>query len=99
MLAAITDRRIQAAIMQRSAQLAEEPEKQGKALSGDLLGYRSIRAVGQRFRIIYRIEEDAVIVVIVALGLRKTGSRKDIYSIAHKLLQQGLLSPPRDETG
>ena len=71
--------------------LAEEPEKQGKPLTGELTGYRSLRAVGQRYRIIYRIEEGKVLVLVMALGIRKEGSGKDIYMLAQKLLRLRLL--------
>ena len=52
-LAAIKDKRHQSLLIQRIQQLRIEPEKQGKALVQDLKGYRSIRAVGQRYRIVY----------------------------------------------
>ena len=71
--------------------LAEEPEKQGKSLTGELTGYRSLRAVGQRYRVIYRIEEGKVLVLVMALGVRKEGSGKDIYVLAQKLLRLRLL--------
>ncbi len=91
MMAAIPDRRIQKKIIERVEGLAVEPEKQGKPLVGELAGYRSLRAVGQRVRIIFRVEEKKVIVLIVALGLRKEGDRKDIYELAKKLVQLGLV--------
>ncbi|MHB8859970.1 MAG: type II toxin-antitoxin system RelE family toxin [Thermoleophilia bacterium] len=95
MLAAISDRRIQKKIFERVRGLSSEPEKQGKALIGELAGYRSLRAVGQRYRIIFRIEDDKVLVLIVALGIRKQGSRKDVYDLARKLVQLGLVEPSR----
>jgi mRNA interferase RelE/StbE len=64
-------------------------------LTADLTGYRSLRAVGQRYRIIYQVQEERIIVVVVAVGLRKHGSGKDIYQLAKKLLRLGLLGPPR----
>ena len=51
LLANIADRRIQRKIKERIDQLARDPEKQGKALTDDLAGYRSLQAVGQRYRI------------------------------------------------
>ena len=47
MLTGITDRRIREKIASVIDRLAEEPEKQGKAMLGELAGFRSIRAVGQ----------------------------------------------------
>jgi mRNA interferase RelE/StbE len=65
--------------------------KGGKPLVGDLKGYRSVRAVGQRYRIIYRVSQLTVTVAVVALGIRKGGSRDDIYTLAQKLVKLGLL--------
>ena len=72
--------------------LAEEPEKQGKALLGELAGFRSIRAVGQRYRIIYQIKGNNIVVVIVAVGIRRDGAKDDIYNLAKKLFRLRLLS-------
>ncbi|MEK7351459.1 MAG: type II toxin-antitoxin system RelE/ParE family toxin [Nitrospirota bacterium] len=91
MLEAIQDRRIREKIRDRIDGLAEEPEKQGKPLTGELTGSRSLRAVGQRYRIIYRIEEGKVLVLVMAVGIRKEGSGKDIYVLARKLLRLRLL--------
>lgn len=91
MLEEIQDRRVREKIRDRIDGLAEEPEKQGKPLTGELAGYRTLRAVGQRYRIIYRIEEGKVLVLVMALGIRKEGSGKDIYALARKLLRLRLL--------
>jgi mRNA interferase RelE/StbE len=55
LLTGIQDRREQGIILARLEQLAESPEQQGKPLRGGLAGYRSIRAIDQRYRIIYRV--------------------------------------------
>jgi mRNA interferase RelE/StbE len=95
MLLEIADRRVRAVVFRGAEGLASEPEKQGKALTGDLAGLRSLRtAAGQRYRIIYRVERDRVLVLIVALGLRREGDRKDIYSVARKLIRLRLLDHP-----
>lgn len=86
MLAEVKDRREQEKLRDRIDQLKIEPEKQGKALVDNLSGFRSIRAVGQRYRIVYKVEENRVMVVVVGLGRRKDGDKKDIYSILEKLL-------------
>ena len=91
MLVAVSDRRIREKVSDAIARLASEPEKQGKPLFGELAGYRSIRVVGQRYRIIYKIEKAKVEVSVVALGMRKKGSKADIYSLAKKLLRLKLL--------
>jgi mRNA interferase RelE/StbE len=91
MLAAITDRRIREKLASVIDGLEFNPELRGKPLDDDLAGYRSIRAVGQRYRIIYRVERSMVTVVVVAAGIRKEGSREDIYRVAAKLIRLGLL--------
>ena len=91
-LEAIADRRIKEQIRQRINGLAQVPEQQGKPLKGELAGFRSLRAVGQRYRIIYRVERARILVVVVAVGLRKEGDRNDIYRLAQKLLRVGLIS-------
>lgn len=88
---AIPDQRIRRLISQRADQLAHSPEQQGKPLIGELAGFRSVRAVGQRYRIVYRVERGAVVVLIVAVGRRRSGDKSDIYELAKKLLRQRLL--------
>ena len=73
-------------ILTRIEKLKDEPERQGKALSEELSGYRSIRAVGQRYRIVYKIEQDQVLVVIVGVGRRKEGDKRDIYAVTQDLI-------------
>ena len=90
-LSSIRDRRIQEGLKTSLRRLEYEPEKQGKPLSDELAGYRSLRAVGQRYRILYKLEEEQVIVAVVALGIRKAGDKKDVYELAKKLARLGLL--------
>jgi len=91
MLEAIPDARIREQVLKRSTQLASEPEKQGKPLLGELSGVRSLRAVGQRYRILYRVERKRIVVLVVAVGIRKEGSRGDVYALARKLLRTRLV--------
>lgn len=90
-LAAISDQRIQEGLRQRIYRLEYDPDQQGKPLSDELEGYRCVRAVGQRYRIIYKLEAERVIVAVVAVGIRKEGDKKDIYNLAKKLIRLGLL--------
>jgi len=76
LLKEISDRRIRQKITDRIEKLKESPEMQGKPLLGELEGYYSVRAVGQRYRIIYKIEQEKVIVIIFALGIREDGGKK-----------------------
>ncbi len=91
MLADISDRRVREKIIERIDGLIQEPEKQGKALTGEFSGYRSLRAVGQRYRIIYKVERMRVIVIVVAVGLRQEGGKRDIYNLAKKLIHLHLV--------
>ena len=63
----------------------------------DLSGFRSIHVAG-RYRIIYKIDQQTVIVHVLAVGIRKEGDKKDIYTIAKKLLSAGLLDLNPDKT-
>ena len=87
----IKDVRVQGKILDRPAELSQDPEKQGKPLLEDLKGCRSVRAVGQRYRMIYRLNPTGFRVIVVAVGLRKEGDQRDIYSLARRLVRQGLL--------
>ena len=91
LVAAVSDQRIRRLISQRVDQLARSPEQQGKPLIGELAGFRSVRAVGQRYRIVYRVERREITVLIVAVGWRRSGDKADIYELARKLLRQRLL--------
>lgn len=91
MLSAVKDRRVRQAIRDRIDGLAQDPEKQGKPLLGELRGLRSLRAIGRPYRIVYRVFQDRVEVIVVALGLRREGDRQDIYRLAQRLIRLGLL--------
>ena len=91
MLQEIADTRICDLILHRAKQLEFEPEKQGKPLLGELAGLRSLRAAGQRYRILYRVERARIVVLVVAVGIRRNGSRRDIHALARKLLKAGLV--------
>jgi mRNA interferase RelE/StbE len=96
-LAGITDQRVRRVVANRINDLATEPEKQGKPLLGALAGNRSVRAVGQRYRIIYQLEEDVVTVYLVLIGIRKEGDKRDVYALAQRLIRLGLLGPSPEE--
>ena len=90
-LEAVTDRRTRSAIMRRIDALIEEPEKLGKPLRGWLTGFMSTRAAGQRYRVVYRVDNDRKRVLVYMIGNRKEGSRKDVYALAEHLVQRGLI--------
>lgn len=87
----IKDIRIREQIRKRIRALIDDPEQQGKSLGEDLSGYRSVRVVKARYRILYKIEEDEVVVLVVTIGIRREGSKKDAYALAKKLKKLGLL--------
>jgi mRNA interferase RelE/StbE len=94
-LRAIRDRRILRQLGKRIDGLAEDPELQGKPLRDELAGFRSVRAVGQKYRIIYRVERGVVTVLVIALGKRQAKSKDDIYELTRKLLKLGLIDLPK----
>jgi mRNA interferase RelE/StbE len=70
--------------------LKESPEKQGKALSGNLAGYRSLHAAG-RYRVVYQVKVNQIMVIVVAAGMRKEGSKIDVYETLKKLLRLNVI--------
>ena len=56
-------------------------------MRNELAGLRSIRVVNQRFRVIYEVQKELVIVVVVAVGIRKQGDRAYVYRKAALLAQ------------
>ena len=90
-LAVIKDRRVQDGLRAGLRRLEYEPALHRKPMTDELAGYRSLRAVGQRYRIIYRVEDQQVTVIVVTLGIRKEGDKKDVYELAKKLIRLGLL--------
>ena len=90
-LKAIADRRTRSAIVRRIDTLAEEPEKLGKPLRGWLSGFMSVRAAGQRYRIVYRVEGTGKRVLVYMAGIRREGNSRDVYALAERLVQRGLI--------
>jgi mRNA interferase RelE/StbE len=66
--------------------IAADPEC-GKPLWGELKRYRSL-PLG-RYRIVYRYVKDTDIAWIIGIGIRKEGSKEDIYNQITKLLRSG----------
>jgi len=97
MLSDVADRRIQQQLFDTSKRLQADPDKQGKPLRADLMGFRSLRVVGQRYRLVYSVLPDTRTVFIVAAGLRREGSRDDFYELAQKIVRLGLAPPARQK--
>ncbi|HEX6799390.1 MAG TPA: type II toxin-antitoxin system RelE/ParE family toxin [Ktedonobacterales bacterium] len=92
-LAAIRDTRVRGLVAKRIDELAHDPQQQGKPLVGELSGFRSVRAAGQRYRVLYKVDGNTVTVLVVLAGLRKEGDKSDVYTLAKKLLRLGLIDP------
>jgi len=86
MIEKVTDRRVRKSLLDRADTLVAEPQRKGKALVGELAGYRSIRAVGQRYRIVYHVDEPSKVVHIVAAALRRQGNKRDVYELLTRVL-------------
>ena len=86
-LESITDRRIRQELFDRIKELAIDPDQQGKPLRNELAGLRSVKATHRRYRIVYQVEREEVVVVVVAVGIRKEGDRADIYRQAALLVK------------
>ena len=84
------DDRTKTAIGRKIEHLKESPDKIGKALSGSLVGYRSIHAAG-RYRIVYEVKVKTVAVIVIGMGIRKEGSKIDVYETLKKLLRSKIL--------
>lgn len=81
---AIQDTRTRAAVVRRAYALHTEPAAQGKPLQEDLKGLYSVRAAGQRYRIVYRVQEMASEVTVLVVGIRKEGDKRDAYEVARR---------------
>lgn len=100
MLRTITDVRVRRKLFEVISDLKHQPDVKGKALVGELSRFRSVRAVGQRYRIIYYLEATQVVVHVVAAGIRKEDNKGDIYKLAQRMMRLNLLkpNPNSDET-
>jgi len=81
-------------VRNRAIQLNVDPDKQGKELSGDLVGSRVVRAVRQQSTVIFRIEKKKVEVLVVGVGNRKEKDKHDIYALTKKFIGLGILDVP-----
>ena len=90
-LAAIKDATIQQGLKNALRRLEDDPDKRGKPLHEKLMGFRSLRAVGERYRIVYQVIDRSREVHVVTLGIRREGSRNDVYVIAEKLFDAQII--------
>ncbi len=71
--------------------LEVEPEKKGQPLGGKLHGFFSLHY--SRYRVIYKINGEEAIVLVVGAGWHESGLRAEIYQVVERLLQAGKLLP------
>jgi mRNA interferase RelE/StbE len=84
------DNKTKTAIARKIETLRESPEKRGKALTANLAGYRSLHAAG-RYRIVYEVKSETVTVIVIGIGIRKEGSKIDVYETMKKMIKLKLL--------
>lgn len=89
---AIKDRRIQSKLILALRRLTCGPEQQGKPLAEELVEWYRVRAVSQRYRIIYYLKKDINMIFVLSIGIRKEGGKNDIYTQTKKLLRQELFN-------
>jgi len=89
---AIKDQRIQERLVSALRRLEYAPDQQGKQLSDELADYYSVRAVSQRYRILYYLHQDSGIVFVIGVGIRKEGDKNDVYTQTKKFLRRGLFN-------
>ena len=66
-----------------------DPEKKGEPLHGSLRGLYSRHY--SRFRIIYHIEREDLVVLVVGTGYHESDSRADIYKVIERAIEAGTL--------
>lgn len=62
---------------------------QGKPLLRELKGFRSIYA--GRYRVIYKVHREKIVVYVLCVGLRKDGDKYDVYKLTKKLIDLRLI--------
>jgi mRNA interferase RelE/StbE len=75
-------------IIERIDVLGQNPEI-GKTLRGILSGFRSLRAVRNRYRIIYKFSRTEKLVTVIAIGIRKSKDFDDVYKALERIIKGG----------
>lgn len=95
-LAEIKDSRIQQGLKNALKRLESDADKRGKPLHEDLIGFRGLRAVGERYRIVFRVVESKHEAHVVAVGIRREGSPTDVYHVTSRLVRSGVIQREPD---
>ena len=88
MIRGIRDRRAQRQVLDKIRGLANDPEDQGRALLDEFAGMRRVPAAG-RYRIVYAVRRLRRVVAVLAVGMRREGSRDDVYRALARLIRRG----------
>ena len=94
--------RVRRGLIEKADRLLEsdDPESSLKALVGPLHGYYTMPY--SRYRAICKIEKEeladgqvllTITITFVATGIRKDGDKRDVYRVAQRLLDLGMLEP------
>lgn len=97
--------KVRRGLLDKVSRLREsDPRSVGKALTGPLQGH--YRITYARYRAIYTLEEETLAdgqvltylrVLVIAVGMRKQHDKKDVYDVAKRLIQLGLVDEDIDE--
>ena len=68
-------------LLKKLREVLEEPTRPNQALKGGLIGHYKVKIKSPGYRIVYRVEDDQLVVVLIAVG-----KREDIYDIAKSRL-------------
>ena len=93
-------KKVRAGLLDKADELytCSDPRQAHKPLVGPLAGY--YRITYSRYRAIYSVETDeiangdslvTVTILFVAAGIRKEHSREDVYKVAQKIVEMGLI--------
>ncbi len=99
-------RKVSKGLVEKASQLeeCEDPRTVHKPLVGPLQGH--FRITYGRYRAIYKVIEEelangdmltTITVCFIAAGKRSERSRDDIYRLAEKIVEMGIVDPERDE--
>lgn len=83
-----------------------DPRQRCKPLIGSLAGYYTMPC--GRYRAVYRVQEETaadgsarlhLIVLFLAVGIRKEGDKSDVYRLAQRLVQFGIIEADENQAG
>ena len=92
-LKALKSKDVQREVVERLKELSKDPEiqKRRKMLRGELSGLYSIRVGGRRYRIVYKLDGEKLVIIVIHVGKRESGAKKEIYQLTKKLVKLKLI--------